>query len=188
MGKLQVFNFITLNGYYKGSKEDIAWHKQNAGEDEQDFASEGAQSGSILLFGRTTYDMMSGFWPTEAAYHVMPKVADGMNKSEKIVFSRRLRKAHWNNTRIISKNITDAVLKLKKEGKIMTILGSGSIVSQFADAGIIDEYQFLIDPVAIAKGTTLLKGIKNELHLQLVNSKVFKSGSILLCYTPRKNS
>ena len=142
----------------------------------------------MLLFGRTTYDMMSSFWPTEAAHHAMPKVADGMNKSDKIVFSRRLRKAHWNNTRIISKNITDAVLKMKKEGKIMTILGSGSIVSHFADAGIIDEYQFLLDPVAIAKGTTLFKGIKNELQLQLINSKVFKSGSILLCYTPRKNS
>jgi dihydrofolate reductase len=186
MGKLQVFNFITLNGFYKGTGEDISWHKHHAGEDEDDFAALGAQSGSMLLFGRTTYDMMRSFWPTQAAMQSMPVVADGMNKSEKIVFSRKLKKADWNNTRLVKKDIVNEVLKLKKAGKTMTLLGSGNIISQFADAGIIDEYQFLLDPVALGKGTPILKGIRHDMELQLINSKVFKSGSVLLSYKPSR--
>jgi dihydrofolate reductase len=187
MGKLSVFNFITLNGYYKGAKEDISWHKNNAGQEEGDYAAQGAQSESMLLFGRTTYQMMAGFWPTPAAMEYMPKVAEGMNKSEKIVFSTTLKKAEWNNTRIVRKNIVDEVIGLKKAGKVMTILGSGNIISQFADAGIIDEYQFMLDPVALGKGTSIFKTIKANLELKLTDSKVFKTGAILLCYKPIRN-
>ncbi len=184
MGKLSVFNFMTLNGFYKGPKEDISWHKDNAGQEEGDFAAEGAQSNSMLLFGKTTYQMMAGFWPTPAAMEYMPKVAAGMNKSEKIVFSTTLRKATWNNTRIVRKNIVAEVVKLKDAGKVMTILGSGTIVSQLASAGIIDEYQFMLDPIALRKGTSIFKGITDDIELKLTDSKVFKSGAVLLCYKP----
>ncbi|HWA34087.1 MAG TPA: dihydrofolate reductase family protein [Cyclobacteriaceae bacterium] len=184
MGKLSVFNFMTLNGFYKGAREDISWHKNNAGQEEGDYAAQGAQSKSMLLFGRTTYEMMAGFWPTPAAMEYMPKVAEGMNKSEKIVFSTTLKKAGWNNTRIVRKNIGDEVVKLKKEGKIMTILGSGTIVSQLADANLIDEYQFMIDPVALRKGTPIFKGASTDIELALIDSRVFKSGAVLLCYKP----
>lgn len=186
MGKLSVFNFMTLNGFYKGAKEDISWHKNNAGQEEGDYAAQGAQSNSMLLFGRTTYEMMAGFWPTPAAMEYMPKVAEGMNKSEKIVFSTKLKKADWNNTRIVRKNIVDEVMTLKNAGKIMTILGSGTIVSLLADANIIDEYQFMLDPVALRKGTSIFKGITADIELALTDSKVFKSGAVLLCYKPVK--
>ena len=64
----------------------------------------------------------------------------------------------------------------------MTILGSGSIVTQFAEAGLIDGYEIIIDPVAIGNGTPIFNGISNNLNLMLTNSKVFKSGVILLSY------
>ena len=89
MRKLTVFNFITLNGYYKGLNEDIGWHRHES--DEGEFAAEGAQSESVLLFGRKTYEMMASFWPTPEGKKMNPAVAEGMNKSEKIVFSRTLR-------------------------------------------------------------------------------------------------
>ena len=92
MGKLSVFNFISLNGYFKGPNGDTSWH-QHGNAEEGEFAAEGAQSDSIILFGRKTYEMMAGFWPTLEALKNMPAVAEGMNKSEKIVFSRTLKKA-----------------------------------------------------------------------------------------------
>jgi len=77
------------------------------------------------------------------------------------------------------------VRKLKQlPGKDMTILGSGNITSQLANAGLIDEYQIMIYPVAIGQGTSFFKGIKNKLSLRLVNSRVFNSGTVLLCYQP----
>ncbi len=184
MRKISAFVFTSLNGYYKGLNEDISWHKH--GEEEMKFSEEGANSGSILLFGRVTYEMMSGFWPSPMALEMMPGVAAGMNNSEKIVYSRTLKQANWNNTSIISDDIINETKKLKeKPGNDMTILGSGSIVSQFSEAGLIDELQIMIDPVAIAKGTALFENINQTLTFQLVSTRTFKSGVILLNYIPQ---
>lgn len=183
MGKLSVFNFITLNGFYKGLNEDISWHRH--GVEESDFATEGAKSQSTLIFGRVTYEMMAGFWPSAEALKNIPAVAEGMNKSEKIVFSRTLESADWNNTQVIRENLIDEIKKLKQiPDKNMTILGSGSIVSQLAEHGLIDDYQLMIDPVIIGVGTPLFTGISNKIDLKLISTKTFKSGFILLLYQP----
>lgn len=182
MRKLSVFNFITLNGFYKGINGDISWHK-HGGEEEGEYSKEAANSGSTLLFGRVTYEMMAAFWPTPQAAQAFPEVAVGMNKAEKIVFSRTLDKADWNNTRIIKDNIVDEVRKLKQmPGVGITILGSGSIVTQLVEQGLIDEYQVMIDPVAIGEGTPMFKGLSRNLELKLTSSRTFKSGVVLLIY------
>ena len=182
MGKLSVFNFITLNGYFKGPNDDTSWH-QHGNEEEGEFAAEGAQSDSILLFGRKTYEMMASFWPTPEAAKNMPEVADGMNKSEKIVFSKTLKNASWNNTRIIKNNIVEETKKLKSSSpKDMTILGSGSILTQLAEAGLVDTYMFMLDPLALGDGTPIFKGIGTKLELKLAETRSFKSGRVLLTY------
>ena len=186
MGKLSVFNFMTLNGYFKGPNDDTSWH-QHGNEEEGEFAAEGAQSDSILLFGRKTYDMMASFWPTPMAAKNMPEVADGMNKSEKIVFSKTLKNATWNNTRIIKNNIVEETKKLKSSSpKNMTILGSGSILTQLAEAGLVDTYMFMLDPLALGDGTPIFKGIGLKLELKLTETRSFKSGRLLLTYQPIK--
>ena len=183
MGKLSVFNFISLNGFYKGLNEDISWHRHGA--EESDFASDGAKSQGILLFGRVTYEMMVSFWPTPDAIKNIPEVAEGMNKAKKIVFSTTLEKPEWNNTQLIKGNLIEEIKKLKLiQDENMTILGSGSIVRQCADQGLIDDYQIMIDPVAIGEGTPLFKGISNKLDLKLISTKTFKSGVVLLNYKP----
>ena len=181
MRKLSVFNFITLNGFYKGAKEDISWHKH--GEEESAYAAEGSKSGSVLLFGRVTYQMMESYWPTPMAKLNSPDVAEGMNASEKIVFSRTLKKANWANTRIVSDNLVEEVRKMKKEnGKDLTILGSGSIVTQLAEHGLIDTYLFMVDPVVLGEGTSIFNGIKQRPDLKLMDTRAFKSGVVLLTY------
>lgn len=183
MRKLSVFNFITLNGYYKGLNEDISWHRH--GEEESAFAAEGAQTQSVLLFGRKTYEMMASYWPTPEAMKDAPEVADGMNKSEKIVFSRTLTSGSWKNTKVIKDNIVDEVRKLKRTpGNDLTVLGSGSIITQFAAAGLIDDYQFMVDPVVLGEGSSMFKGLPEKLDLKLTQTKSFKSGVVLLCYQP----
>src|SRR5688572_17823062 len=132
MRHLSSFTFITLNGFYKDENNGIDWHKH--GEEEEQFSKDSMRSGSILLFGRLTYDLMAGWWPTEQAKQAMPDVAKGMNNAEKIVFSRNLKKADWENTKVISGDLIAEVNKLKQEAlKDMVILGSGSIVAQLSD-------------------------------------------------------
>jgi len=187
MGKLLVYNFVSANGCFKGPNEDISWAHQSASQQESDFAAENAQGGATLLFGRKTYEMMVSYWPTPDARKNNPGVADGMNKAEKIVFSRTLKKVDWNNTRIISNNMEEEVKKLKQSGNDITILGSGSIVNQLAEAGLIDEFQVMFHPVAIGTGTQFLKDIKKKIALELTRTRAFKNGIVLLCYQPVKN-
>ena len=183
MRKLTIFNFVTLDGYYKGPKEDISWHRH--GEEENKYAAGNLKSGGTLLFGRVTYEMMASYWPTQVAIKNDPAVAEGMNKADKIVFSRTLKKAEWNNTRLVKDNLVEEVRKMKQQpGKDMAVLGSGSIVAQLAQAGLVDEYQIMVDPVALGEGTSIFKGLKHKLDLQLTSTKKFKSGVVLLCYRP----
>ncbi len=183
MRKLTVFNFLTLNGYFEGPNRDISWHRHGAEENE--YAAEGLKSGNTLLFGRLTYQMMASYWPTPTAIKNDPIVAEGMNNADKIVFSRTLDKVEWNNTRLVKGNIAEEIKKMKQmPGKDMTVLGSGSIVTQFAEQSLIDEYQFMVDPVLLGNGTSLFKGIKRKLDLKLSATREFKSGVVLLCYQP----
>lgn len=183
MRKLNAFNFVTLNGYFEGARGDISWHKH--GGEENAYAVEGLKSESTLLFGRVTYEMMASYWPTPIAIKNDPIVAEGMNNAEKIVFSRTLKKVEWNNTRLVKDNIAKEIKKMKQmPGKDMTLLGSGTIVTQFAEQGLIDEYQFMVDPVALGDGTPIFKNIKHKLDLKLTTTRTFKSGVVLLCYQP----
>lgn len=183
MRTLNVFNFVTLNGFYKGPGEDISWNKHGAEESEH--AENGLQSGNILLFGRRTYEMMAGFWPTEQASIMMPEVAEGMNKAEKIVISHSLTNPSWNNSRVIGGDIGKAVRELKASAdRDITILGSGSIVAQLTDLKLIDSYQLMINPIALGDGTPLFKGIKQPLDLKLVNSSILSNGMLVLDYEP----
>jgi dihydrofolate reductase len=182
MRKITTFTFLTLNGFYKGVNEDISWHLH---EDEgNDFSEKQLKTKNILLFGRKTYELMSGFWPTKMAYDSFPIVADGMNSSEKLVISNSLTKTDWNNTKILTGDWIEQLKQLKnKEGRTITILGSGTIITQLTDHRLIDEYGFLIDPIAIGKGTPIFEGIQNKLELTLLDTQIFKqSGSILLKY------
>ena len=185
MRRLSVFNLVSLDGYFKGPNGDIGWH--SVGEEQTDFAVEAAGAGGPLLFGRVTYELMAGYWPAPLALENDPILAARMNSAPKVVFSRTLTKAEWNNTRLVKDNIIEEMRNLKRQpGKDMTILGSGSIVTQFAEQGLIDEYQVLVNPVALGDGTPLFKGMKKRLNLKLLNTRTFRNGNVLLTYEPVK--
>ncbi len=183
MAKLSVFNLVTLDGYFTGENGDISWH--NVDKEFGELAEKNSNSGNTLLFGRVTYELMAGYWPTAEAKRDDPVVAEGMNKSYKIVFSRTLDRADWNNTRLVKENMVEEVRKLKREsGNELTLLGSGNIISQLTQQRLIDEYQILLIPVALGRGRTMFEGIKDRIFLRLLNTRTFGNGNILLIYAP----
>jgi dihydrofolate reductase len=185
MRRIIVFNLVTLDGYFAGQGGDISWH--NVDDEFQELAEKASNSGSTLLFGRVTYELMASFWPTPEAIKTDPIVAAGMNRSEKVVFSRTLDRVNWNNTRLVKDHMIAEVRKLKQgSGNDLTVLGSGSIVSQLAQEGLIDEYNILLNPVVIGKGKTMFEGIKSRLNLKLTATRTFGNGNILLTYVPTK--
>jgi dihydrofolate reductase len=178
-----VFNNITLDGYFTDANNDMSWAHRNADEEWYRFTAENASGKGTLLFGRKTYDLMVSFWPTKQSHDMMPEVAEGMNQSPKVVFSRSMDKAEWNNTKLIKDNIVEEVKKMKSEhGTGMVIMGSGTIVSQLTQAGLIDEYQFVVHPLILGSGRTLFEGIKEPVSLKQTNSRTFGNGNVVLTY------
>jgi dihydrofolate reductase len=115
MRRLMVFNNISLDGYFTDANGDMSWAHKNSDEEWNKFTSENASGGGVLLFGRKTYDLMVSFWPTKQAYDMMPEVAEGMNNLPKVVFSRTMDKAEWNNTKLVKGNIVEEVSRMKSE-------------------------------------------------------------------------
>lgn len=183
MRKLIVFNLVTVDGYFAGEGGDISWHRVD--EEFQELAMQASNSGNILLFGRRTYQLMAGFWPTPEAIRDDPVVAAGMNKAEKIVFSRTLDQAEWHNTRLVKEGMVAEVRRLKEQAdKDLTVLGSGSIVAQLAEEGLIDEYHILVNPVALGQGKSMFAGVRERVNLRLIDTRVFGNGNVLLRYEP----
>ncbi len=184
MRKVMVYNNVSLDGYFVDAKGDMSWaHKRDP--EWSAFVAENTRGGSVLMFGRVTYDLMAGFWPTEAALKSLPDVAERMNSGPKVVFSRTMDKASWNNTNLIKGDPPAEVRKMKQQpGDPMVIMGSGTIVSQLTEARLIDEYQIVMTPIVLGRGRTMFDGIKERLPLKLTKSRAFGNGSVVLWYEP----
>jgi dihydrofolate reductase len=186
MGRLIVFNQASLDGYFVDGRGDMNWARNLTPDAEWDAFVEGnARGGGILVFGRITYELMAGYWPTPAAARQLPVVAERMNALQKIVFSRSLKEASWSNTRLVKEGMAAEIRKLKAEpGSGMAIMGSGSVVAQLADEGLIDEYQIVVVPVALGAGRTMFEGVKKPIRLRRTSSRSFANGNVVLCYEP----
>jgi dihydrofolate reductase len=186
MRKLKVFNHVSLDGYFKDAQNGVGWAHTRGGDAEWNAFVEGnAGGGGTLVFGRVTYDMMVSYWPTEAAKKNQRVVAERMNSAQKIVFSRSMDKATWNNTTLIKTDPVTAFRRLKQEdGEDMVMFGSGSIIAQLAPHKLIDEYQFVVDPIVLGAGETMFEGVPQPLTLKQMGSRSFKNGNLLLTYQP----
>jgi dihydrofolate reductase len=185
MAKLSAFNNISLDGYFSGKNGELAWAKSHMDPEFNAFVASNAQMGGTLVFGRITYELMAGYWPTGQATKADPVVAERMNNLPKIVFSRTLSSVSWANTRLVQTDPATEIRKLKSSSADdMVILGSGSIVSQLAQAKLIDEFQVVVNPIILAEGRTMFEGVKHSLSLKMTRNRIFASGNAFLCYEP----
>src|SRR5262249_57882397 len=148
-----------------------------------EFVSSNASQGGTLVFGRVTYDLMIRYWPTPMAKQQNPLVAEGMNSAPKIVFSRKLKEATWQNTKLLRSDLPGKIHKLKQQsGKGMCILGSGTIVTQLVEARLVDELQIVVSPILLGKGKTPFETLKQRFPLKLLNTRSFTNGNVVHHY------
>jgi dihydrofolate reductase len=183
MRKVIVFNSVSLDGYFTDAKGDMSWaHKHDP--EWISFASGNAASGGTLVFGRVTYEMMASYWPTPEAAKTAPGIAEGMNASPKVVFSRTLESAPWRHTKLVKNDPAAEIRKMKKEpGKDIVIMGSGTIVALLTQARLIDEYHVVVCPVVLGKGRTMFEGVTDKLPLALTKTRPFSNGNVVLYYS-----
>jgi dihydrofolate reductase len=181
MRNVLVSEAVTLDGYFAGPNGEIDWHVVDDEFNAQ--AAELLDSVDTLLFGRVTYQLMAAYWPTPAALTDDPIIAAKMNALQKVVFSRTLKAADWNNSRLASKDLHAEITTLKQQpGKDMVIFGSGSLVSQLTTMGLLDEYRLFIHPVVLGAGKPLWGNLQDRLGLKLIGTRAFGSGNVLLTY------
>ena len=186
MAKLVVFNQVSLDGYFTGERGDLSWaHTRKKDPEWAAFLAENAASGGTLLFGRVTYEMMVSYWPTPEAAKNDPVMAERMNSLPKVVFSRSLKKVDWNNTRLVTGDLADEIrtLKLNPDADLV-ILGSGTIVAQLAQQGLVDEYQLVVIPVVLGKGRTMFEGVSRKPTMKPTSSRTFRNGNLVVSYVP----
>lgn len=175
---------VSLDGYFEGVNHDLSWHNVDAEFNE--YAIKHTRDAGILLFGRRTYELMVNYWPSASATTDDPIVANLMNSAQKIVFSKTLKKAEWNNTRLVTEINPEEIIRLKKESsKDLAIYGSNTLAVNMIQLKLIDEFRIMVNPMAIGKGTSLFQGLQEKVPMKLIGTERFKSGNILLQYKPK---
>jgi dihydrofolate reductase len=187
MGKIGSFTHVSLDGYFAGPNGEIDWFK-NQDEEDREFSANASKPSGTLIFGHTTYEMMAAYWPTPEAMKANPDVAGIMNAMPKIVFSRTMNAVTdgpvWKNVRVFPGIRREEILRLKEEAeRDFVILGSGSIVQQFAKLGLIDEFQLMVNPIILGAGKYLFKDV-NRMNLELLETRPFRNGRVFLRYRP----
>jgi dihydrofolate reductase len=180
MRDLILFNAITLDGFFEGPGNDLSWHRVD--DEFNKFAWEQIRGVDAIMFGRKTYELMASYWPTPESAADDPVTAELMNIWPKIVFSRTLKDAAWNNTHLVN-NAVDEVRRLKEHpGKPLIIFGSANLSTSLMKAGLIDQFNLMVMPVVLGNGTPLFQGINSQLNLTLAGTRAFANGNVLLTY------
>ncbi|MFW9970647.1 MAG: dihydrofolate reductase family protein [Candidatus Odinarchaeota archaeon] len=183
MRKLVMWNMITLDGYFEGEKKwDLGFHELVWGKELDDFSIEQLKTADMLVFGKTTYKGMADYWTKAEGQEA--EIATYMNKIAKIVCSKTLQTADWNNTKIMHDAIPE-LLELKKEGGgNMFVFGSGILSASLMKEGLFDEYRLCIVPVFLGKGTRLFNEGLPYQKLKLLEARPLQTGGVIMRYAP----
>lgn len=176
---------VSLDGFVAGPNGEMDWIKVD--DEIFDYAGDRTANSDTALYGRVTFDMMEGYWPTAAnklnATKHETEHSAWYNQVEKVVLSKTLKGKNLKNTKIISDNMATEVQKIKQgSGKEIIIFGSPSASHALMQEGLIDEFWIFVSPVLIGSGIPLFKGIRDRVNLKLVKSHAFTCGVVCLHY------
>lgn len=179
MGKLIMWNIITLDGYFEGEKSwELPFHETIWNSEMERFCLDQLSSTSYILFGRITYEGMAAYWKSAEG-----EIADFMNSLPKIVCSRTLDTADWNNSSLIKDNLAKEIAKLKSSSnKDIFVFGSADLCESLIQENLFDEYRIGIAPVIAGKGRRLFTNGLPEKKLSLVSTQPFLTGGVILTY------
>ena len=149
--------------------------------------SELIDNGGVILYGRTTYQLMQ-FWQTllqnPSGQKSMDDFAISIDKIPKLVFSNTLKDTGWDSAELARRPLDEEVSKLKQQSGKDILVGSRSLIIQLLNSNLIDEFQICIHPVIEGKGLQLFDQIKDSIVMKLVKTKLLNSGAIVLYYEP----
>ena len=189
MRKIVSFMHVSLDGFVAGPNGEMDWIIVD--EEIFDYAGDRTDHADTALYGRVTWQMMEGYWPTAADQPGATKHdkqhSAWYNKVPKVVLSHSLKNTNLKNTTVISDNLVSEINKLKQaKGKEIIIFGSPSAVHALAHEDLIDEYWLFVNPVLLGQGIPMFKNLKNKIQLNLEKAHPFPNGVVCLHYEKSK--
>jgi len=184
MKKIIVQEFITLDGFIEDSNDNqMEWVTDSFNGEIAKEQLKDANNIDTILLGRTTYDILSAYWPTSAAKERDPEMFKHLNSSAKIVFSTSLNNPQWNNSKVMRAINYDEIQDIKEgDGKNIAVSGSASVVHALLNLGLIDEFHLTVFPLAVGNGKRLFDNFKDRQNFNLIKTKTFANGVIILFY------
>jgi len=188
MGRIIVTEFVSLDGVMEapGGGEDYkhaGWtFKINRGEEGNKFKIKETSDSEALLLGRVTYEGFAKAWPSREG-----EFADKFNRMPKYVISSTLKKADWNNSTILSGDVTEEITKPKKKLKgNIVVHGSAQLVQALVANDLIDELRLMVFPVILGSGKKLFGEIDEKKSMKLISSQTVGDSVEILIYEPKQ--
>jgi dihydrofolate reductase len=187
MRKVILTMHISLDGYVGGPNGEMDWASMSEEIDDSSLPELMARADTCLI-GRTLYQGFSSYWPT--APQTNPNLsaseiefAAWIDRVEKVVFSKTLEQAEWNNARLVRGDAAEEVRRLKQQpGKDMVLFGGARTAQELVRRGLVDEYDLLLNPIILGQGLPLFKEQTARQKLKLVSTRAFESGAVALRY------
>ncbi len=172
-----MWNVITLDGYFEGTENwDLSFHELVWGPELEQMSIEQLHAADYLVFGRVTYEGMAAYWQTETG-----TIASLMNSTPKIVVSRTLKSADWENSTLISDSAGIAELKNGGDGD-MYVFGSANLSETLINDNLFDEYRIGIAPALLGNGRPLFRQGLAPKNLSLASTRQLSNGGVVLTY------
>jgi dihydrofolate reductase len=187
MRKITAGLFISLDGVVEDPQD---WHFPYFNDEMGMAIDRQLSAADTLLLGRKTYDSFAGAWPDrEAAGGEDAGMGKALGDARKIVVSNQNLQFTWRNSEQLKGDLAQAVMALKNEPGASNIAMSGSVsvVRQLLAAGLLDELNLLVHPVAVRKGMRLFDD-GDPIPLRLVSSGAFTTGVLHLIYAPAEST
>ncbi|MGK2860663.1 MAG: dihydrofolate reductase family protein [Chitinophagaceae bacterium] len=186
MRKIISFMHISLDGFVAGLNGEMDWIKVD--EEIFDYVGKRISEGDTALYGRVTYQLMEGYWPTAADKPTATRHdiehSKWYAKALKIVLSKTMKDAGLTNTKIISDNLPDRINEIKQQAsKDILLFGSPTATHSLIQLNLIDGYWLFVNPIILGRGIPLFTDIKDKINLKLLTTRQFTCGVTELNYT-----
>lgn len=188
MRKLKLQVQLSVDGYAAGSHDEMDWMTFNWDDKLKEYVNEITKSMDCIVLGRKLAEGFIPHWTAVAANLDDPEHTAGRKFTDtpKVVFTKTMDQSAWDNTELATGDLVDEIAQLKKqEGKDIIAYGGVDFVASLIEAGLVDEYHLLVNPVAIGQGRSIFESLREKQALSLVGATSFDSGIVALCYQVR---
>lgn len=183
MSRIVVVSYMSLDGMTSSDEPGkvVDWLPYDSSLDQ--LYIDAYRDADAVLFGRRSFEALKSYWPTEKAKNEPPELTRLINTLPKVVFSNSHETSDWKPSRFIKDVSQDSVeMLLRDYPRGLLAIGSGTVVSQLAALGLIDEMRLIVAPVVLAKGKPYFRSLESNLKLDFLGAKPYGNGNLVVRY------